>query len=131
MVIKVNNKGQTLVAFILILPIILMVFAVIIDFGMYNIERRHIISNVKDSIKYGLKNIDSDNIKRDMESLLYKNIDNKSIKTLDISLDNDSITININVEYKTIFSKLLKFYNEINLSYFGKIENNEVKITKR
>ena len=131
MVIKVNNKGQTLVAFILILPIILMVFAVVIDFGMYNIERRHVICNVKYSNKYGLKNIDSDNIKRDMESLLYKNIDNKSIKTLDISLDNDSITININVEYKTIFSKLLKFYNEINLSYFGKIENNEVKITKR
>ena len=52
---QMNNRGQSLVTFILILPIILIITSLAIDYGMVSIDKRMISNNMKSSIKYGLK----------------------------------------------------------------------------
>ena len=41
-----NNKGQTLVTFIIILPILLIILALVVDLGFIYIEKRNIDNNV-------------------------------------------------------------------------------------
>lgn len=125
MVITMNNKGQTLAIFVIILPIILLVLLLIIDFGLLSIEKRKISSDIKTSIKYGLNNNSNSN---DIQELLYKNIDQNKIKKLDINITDNSVSIDIIVKYDSIF-KIIN--NEIKLSYIGIKENNKIEIKKR
>lgn len=122
-----NNKGQTLVTFILFIPIIILLFIIVFDLGMYSIEKRKITSSIKESIEYGLNNINSIN-EDGIKDIVYKNIDENNIKKLDITINNDSISIDITVKYNAIINFIT---NDIKLSYIGyKIDNN-IKIIKR
>ena len=57
-----NNKGQTLVIFVIILPILLIMLTLIVDLGFMYIEKRNIENNVSDSLEYYLVNIAEDDI---------------------------------------------------------------------
>ena len=120
-----NNKGQTLATFVIILPIILLVLLLILDFGLLSIEKRSISSDIKTTIKYGLNNNSNSN---DIQELLYKNIDQNKVKKIDINLTDNSVSIDVIVKYDSIF-KIIN--NEIKLSYIGTIENNKIEIKKR
>lgn len=96
-----NNKGQTLIFFVVILPILLLVFMLVIDLSAMNYEKNKL-----------------DNLAR--ECMTYK-IDGKSddkIKEL-IRLSDD------NIEYEIYGNKiiLVKEYDPI----FLKINSNEIK----
>lgn len=118
-----NNKGQSLTAFILIIPIILLVLGLVVDIGLMGIEKRNLSNTLEDVIEYGLKNKDENKIKE----LLYKNIKEEDINKLNIKID-DNITIDIEVKYDGIFNKII---DSIDLKYVGYIENNKIKIIKR
>ena len=47
-----NNKGQSLATFIIILPIIIMLLVLVLDYGLLSVEKRNITSDIKTSIKY-------------------------------------------------------------------------------
>lgn len=57
---KQNNKGQALVEFVLILPIIIMILFIIIDFAHVHYERNHLESVLNDVI-YMIKDDKSTN----------------------------------------------------------------------
>ena len=88
-----NNKGQALVTFILVLPIILIIISLVIDYGVLSIDKRKISNNIKSSIEYGLTNIKDDNIAKDTEEIIYKNLDKKKIKNILINVNDNSILI--------------------------------------
>ena len=54
-----NSKGQVLVLFMLLLPLVFMMLALIIDTGLLYIEKRHVDLVVKDTTEYGIKTINS------------------------------------------------------------------------
>ena len=101
---KLNNKGQTLVVFILLLPIFLALCAFVIDVGLMTYE------NIKS--KNATESI--------LVNVVEKNkINDESIKELykknDINVDNLKIkitpeTINIEIDYyiPSIFGKILQ-----------------------
>ena len=68
---KQNNKGQALVEFVLILPIILMILFIIIDFAHVHYERNHLESVLNDVI-YMIKD---DKSTDDIKSTLDTNVD--------------------------------------------------------
>lgn len=68
---KQNNKGQALVEFVLILPIILMILFIIIDFAHVHYERNHLESVLNDVI-YMIKDDKSTN---EIKSTLDTNVD--------------------------------------------------------
>lgn len=123
-----NNKGQSLAVFVLIIPIIILLFILVLDYGMISVEKRKISSSVKSSIKYGLKKIDNENIQDDLKKLIYKNINQDSIKKLEIQINNDSISVDIVVKYDGVFNFIT---NNIKVCYTGSIVDNKIKIIKR
>lgn len=122
-----DNKGQSLVAFIFILPIIILILLVIIDYGQISIQKQETISSVKDIITYALRNNDANNRENEMKNLLYKNIDESKVNTLDIEIADNKVTVNIIVIPNEVFN-VLNIHNNIKLSYVGKIENNQIII---
>lgn len=68
---KQNNKGQALVEFVLILPIILMILFIIIDFAHVHYERNHLESVLNDVI-YMIKD---DKSTDEIKSTLDTNVD--------------------------------------------------------
>lgn len=96
---KVNNRGQALVPFILILPIILLVLAVVVEQGMLLSEKNNLSNLAVDTCKYFNK-------------------DNQEIKN--ILLENDSNLINIKIIREKDKIREVSFSKEKN-AIFGKI----------
>lgn len=119
-----NNKGQVLVCFVLLIPIIFIMLFLVINLGLFSIEKRKMSNTIKSSITYGLRHIDEENIEGTLKELVKKNID--EIEELTVLVDNDYISIKISKNYKALF----KYFNneKITLSYTGNINENKIII---
>jgi len=93
-----NNKGQTLVVFIIMIPIILVLTAFLIDSSLIGYEKMHLNSVTKTVIKDNMEAKKIDSIKKEM---VKNGID-------------DNITVNIKDGIE------IKFEHEID-SFFGKL----------
>ena len=131
-----NNKGQTLVLFVLLLPIILIILTNVINYGKLSFEKQKIENNIKSALEYGLKLkvekisiedglLSNDEIKNKLDYLIKQNIE---VDYLRIEVDDNSIFIKIEKNNKILFNL---FSNKINISYFGKIENDKYLIERR
>ena len=118
-----NNKGQTLVIFVIILPIILIILTLIVDLGFMYIEKRNIENNVYDSVEYYLENIDEDDIDVKVNKLLNKNI--KDIDELIIDDKEDYVEIKLSKERKSIYSIITNDI-KISVNYKGYKENKRI-----
>ena len=124
-----NNKGQTLVLFILLLPLFILLFALIVDYGEMSIQKNKIDSTIKNAIEYGLSHQGEFRVEK-MNQLIEHNI--KSIDKIDIKIQEEIITIKITkkIDYAFPFiaNKDIKFFEE---EYLGYIENGKAKIVRR
>ena len=118
-----NNKGQTLVIFVIILPVLLMVFTLIVDLGFLYIEKRNIDDNVYDSAEYYLDNITDENIENKVNKLLNKNI--KDIDDIVINETDEYVEIKVSKTRKSLFSIITKD-NKINITYKGIKESKKI-----
>ena len=82
-----NNKGQTLVLFVVIIPIILILFTYIFDIGNLYIEKRKINNTLELALEYQKEN-------KNVESYINKNIDDID----EIIIKDDEIVIKKNVK---------------------------------
>lgn len=79
-----NNKGQSLVMFILIIPLILLILGMVIDIGRMILNKTELDNINKLVLDYGLDKID-DNPEEMINELIVKNDKNIEIKRIDIS----------------------------------------------
>ena len=100
---RINDRGQVLVTFIILLPIFLFIFAVIIDYGLLCIEKRKITNNVREALTYYENNIDDYDIKDKTKQLLQKNLDNVEIDIIESDYD---IQITVKSNYKSLYNTL-------------------------
>ena len=121
-----NNKGQSLVTFILLLPLIFLLIAIVYDLGSAQIMKQKIQNDVKSTITYGLKNIENPDIKPKMKIMLDKNIEGK--KT--INIENNTIEIKVNFKQNSIFPNIINEDYNINVAYKGSITNKKIRINK-
>ena len=122
-----NNRGQSLVTFILVIPIMLLIF-----FGLYDIGNMVILKNELRNISYivldyGIDNIDNDDVIIDMNALVIKNksdIDDVSI----VKDDEDKLHIVLydSVNTKISFSNIFK----LKVAYVGYM-NEDKKVIER
>lgn len=122
-----NHKGQVLVAFVMILPVLIILIGMLYDFGNVGLEKRKAVSSIKDTITYGINHIKDENIENKMTNLLKENI--KNIEKYKIEIKEDTIKIDLIIKvdgnFKHLFDKNLY---RIKLSYQGYIEDGKVKI---
>ena len=98
-----NNKGQSLVTFVLIIPILFLIFLMVYNIGNMILLKNELNDINHIVIDYGLNNIEEDDIIVKMEELVKKNknnIDNISINIEDNKIYvilEDSIDTNMNI----------------------------------
>lgn len=121
-----NNKGQSLVIFVLVLPLIMFIIAGIVEIGRLSIVKAEYEGSITDAINYGLDNLDRDDVKEKIGQLINSNIKG----TVEVEVSNENIEVHVTNSLEGLFSKLFKSYYDINLTYKGYISNGEKKIIK-
>lgn len=124
--IKLNNKGQSLVMFILIIPIILLMFILVVDIGNAIISKQELDNINYLTIDYGLDNIDKSNIESKLVDMI--NINNK-LNEINVSVEGNKIKITTKKNITGILAKGFKIFS-IESNYEGYIENGK-KIIER
>lgn len=120
-----NNKGQSLVVFVLILPVLLLLFALIWEIGNLGLTINKYETAIKDTIEYGLNNQNKENLEETLTSLLKANIEG------DIQIEiNNYIKINVTKKYNALYNNLFNHKFDIDLTYIGYKENNQIIIKK-
>ena len=113
-----NNKGQSLTIFIIIIPIIFTVFAFTIDYAyiIYNQERYENIS----------KNIlETTTDLEEIKNLYLKN--NYSVDNLKYINNDSEIIISNKENIKSIFGNILNIKEyECEINYIVRVENNDI-----
>ena len=120
-----NNKGQSLIAFILLLPVIFLFITGLWEIGNLAYINSKNDFEVKSALKYGLKNIDDENINEKLITILDKNIDGAN----EVTVGDNEIIIRVSYKYKSIFSDLIK-KNNMEYKYIGKKEKEKIIIEK-
>lgn len=117
-----DNKGQTLIAFILLLPVVLLLMAIVIDVGNFLVIKNEYENEIKDTIRYSLKrNLDEEKIR----NLLDNNIEGQK----EVIIKNNVLKVKVNDKINSIFS-IIKFDYNIDASYIG-YKNGEKIIIKK
>lgn len=123
---KMNNKGQALVIFVLVLPLIILIIAGVMEMGKLSLTKNEYENSIIDTINYGLDNLDKENVKEKMMTLLDKNISG----TKNVEISDGVIKVHVTSNLDGMFSKLFKSQYDINLTYKGSITDGKKKIVK-
>lgn len=120
-----NNRGQSLVLFILIIPILIGIITLVCDCGrvyLCKIEQENISAI---ALEYGLEeDISLDKV----NTILSLNLSDSNYS---VTEDNDKISINVKSEVKGIFSRLFGFLKfDVVTTIRGYRENDKVVIEK-
>lgn len=121
-----NHRGQTLVLFVLLLPVLLLVLGFLIDIGYLHIEKRKVDHAITNALEYGIEHRDSPTLESDIHKLLVLNL--KTIEQSDIVIHEDNITISVTKKVDPIFPFLYKEKN-FTITIKKRISNNN-KIIK-
>ena len=97
---KLDHKGQTLVSFALILPLLVMLFALVIDTGYTYLEDKKLKDSVLIGLKYGMKHYEEDP-KTEIRNIITENVDGLSM--LNIYTEGNQIKIQAHKPKKRIF----------------------------
>ena len=124
-----NNKGQSLVMFVMILPILLMIIMMVIDIGKM-VQRREELDSINYIlVDYGLDNIELNNLEDKLKEILDKN--DKSIDIVKINIDKESLELEVILrdEVDLLILKDNKLFR-VKSDYVGRVVDNK-KIIER
>lgn len=114
-----NNKGQSLVAFIIVLPLILFILGVVIELGYIGYEKNRIMSVTKSIIANAIE----EDKKNDIIILYDKN----DIKVDDLKVNFDKGVL---ITGKVKVTGILGKEHEININILGYKKNNKMYYEK-
>ena len=126
--LKINNKGQSLVMFVLIIPIFLLILTLVYDVGNAIYEKDRLSNTNYLTIEYGLNNIDTVT-ENDLKNLIEQNTSN--LKYIYVTIEENQIEIKMEKDAKCIIGKMFNFnLVKIISHYKGKIINNQKEIER-
>ena len=126
--LKINNKGQSLVMFVLIIPIFLLILTLVYDVGNAIYEKDRLSNTNYLTIEYGLNNIDTVT-ENDLKNLIEQNTSN--LKYIYVTIEDNQIEIKMEKDAKSIIGKMFNFnLVKIISHYEGKIINNQKEIER-
>lgn len=119
---SLNSKGQSLVVFVVLLPILLLFMAFIFELGNITYLKNKYENEIKSTIEYGLKHQEDENLKSKLNRLLDENLEGNK----EISITENSIEIHITHNPNGIYSELFKQQFEISLTYIGQFDTGKI-----
>ena len=119
---SLNSKGQSLVVFVVLLPVLLLFMAFIFELGNITYLKSKYENEIKSTIEYGLKHQEDENLKSKLNRLLDENLEGNK----EISITENSIEIHITHNPNGIYSELFKKQFEISLTYIGQFDTGKI-----
>lgn len=127
--IKLNNKGQTLIMFILLIPLILVIMALVIDTSFVYKEKIKFQSVTKTIMKTTYENKDATDFNDKIINLYKKN--GIYTNNIVIKVNSDSVVIKNQAKVKSVFGNIIGIKNyEVKFSYKIYKENESIKVIK-
>lgn len=125
---KLNNKGQSLVMFIIIIPIFLLIITLVYDVGTAIYEKNRLSNTALLVVDYGLDNID-DIEENDLIDFIKENDDN--LDYISVVIEDDVIEIKLSKKIKGIIGKMFNFdIVDVNVHYNGKLVQGKKEIER-
>jgi len=126
---KLNNKGQTLIMFILLIPLILVIMALVIDTSFVYKEKIKFQSVTKTIMKTTYENKDATDFNDKIINLYKKN--GIYTNNIVIKVNSDSVVIKNQAKVKSVFGNIIGIKNyEVKFSYKIYKENESIKVIK-
>lgn len=126
---KLNNKGQTLVMFIVIIPILISIMVLVIDLGSAFTKKQELNNVNKLVIEYGLDNLGQENLESDLTSYITMNA--KDLSNVKVTVENNTINVTTKAYIDGIISKALNIDGfEIVSEYHGYLSGEEKRIER-
>ena len=126
---KLNNKGQTLVMFIVIIPILISIMVLVIDLGSAFTKNQELNNVNKLVIEYGLDNLEEENLESDLTSYITMNA--KDLSNVKVTVENNTINVTTKAYIDGIISKALNIDGfEIVSEYHGYLSGEEKRIER-
>ena len=123
-----NNKGQSLVLFVLLIPIFLFIFIMVFDVGNMILFRRTLDNINYIALNFGLSHMDSESLENDIKEIINNNDNEINVY---YKLENNVIYLETEKDYRGIFLGLLKTkISKVRSSYKGYFDN-EKRIIER
>ena len=124
-----TNKGQTLIAFVIILPIFILFLAFIVDTGLLLKEKSKLNGSTKSIIQSLYQKRFESHFQEQTIDLFKKN--EIPTENLNLEVKNDTITVTNDYEIESIFGKIIgiKQY-KVHLNITFQIEKDKLTIKK-
>lgn len=119
---NMNNKGQVLVLFVILLPILLLLSLMSIELGNLYLDKTKTTNTIKEIITNNINNYDETTNER-INKLIEENI--KNIETKEIFTSENEIKVHI-IQKKTFFGRT----TNIEYKYTGLKENEKITISE-
>ena len=121
-----NKKGQVLVLFVFLLPILIMICAFVVDIGIITNSKNNLENVIRLAIKEEIENIDNKSSDRIKDLLKQNKID---ITNLKITISDNKINIKNEIKVASIFGKIIGIDNyKVKVNLNGYIKDNKVLI---
>lgn len=124
-----NKHGQTLIVFVILIPLMLAIAAFVVDIGIVVSNKSHLKEVTEMVIRDNINNLSNENLDNNIKKVFEKN--DIEIDNLVINSSNNSLRINNLTKVESIFGSIIgiKEY-EIKVDIEGYLENNKVIIKK-
>lgn len=121
-----NNKGQTLVLFVILIPVLLLLFVTFYQIGSIGLDKKKIEDSIETALEYGVNNLDSELLYVSMHDIIKESNNGIKEKDIEINVLGDEITVIVRKKYKVAFI----VDEEKVYSYTGKKVNEKVEIVE-
>lgn len=119
-----NNKGQSLILFVLLLPVFILLFAYVFDTALI-LSNDHKLQKIGEEVIYAMY---EDVSIRDLEKLINKN--DQEIKIEKLNLDEKRVHLKKDID--SFFGKIIGFKTyHLDTSLKGTLKNGQVIIEKK
>ena len=121
-----NNKGQTLIIFVILIPILILVAALVVDTGLMTFEKERYRGIIENGIE---EYFDTGNVE-ETEKIFSLNDIPKEEYT--IIIQENQIEVSLNTSIEAMFGKIINIEEyEIKMNYVGTKEGERVIINKK
>lgn len=116
-----NNKGQSLVTFVLVIPILFLIFMMIYDIGSMVLLKKELNDINYIAVDYGIGHLNDEDVIVKTEKLIKKN--KEDINNISIKIEEDKIYVMLedSIDTKISFGNIFK----VKSSYVGYMDNDK------
>lgn len=120
-----NNKGQTLVLFVILIPALIFVFISLYQVGSIKIEEKAIKGSIEEALEYGINNLESESLYINIKEMITSSCSKIADDDIKITIGDNEINIVVSIEYETFIIN-----DKVIFDYTGTVEEGKLKIVE-